>query len=309
MTRTGTVTFAVKSLSNLDGIDPKRGVVVSEFSADDTMADNATDAVPVESAVRGYVNKRLGFNHAGNVQSNPIGPGVLARDGSTSATGNIPLGGFKITNLSDPSGNQDAATKSYVDSLIAAGDTMLESIDLESNNLAGNQLIVTTGKFRIFTAVATGGNFTIGQTILGSNSSATGTLVDVQNVTRQGVAENLLTYTAVSNVFTTADVISAQSGTITAQAKDGPHHEFSTAVEEANSDVNIVTERTGTGTTVDLQIAPDSIINADVKSNAAIAQSKLNLNAATTRANATGITQNDLGVQVSIVQFQAQTDL
>ena len=61
------------------------GVVVSEFSADDTMADNATDAVPVESAVRGYVNKRLGFNHAGNVQSNPIGPGVLARDGSTSA--------------------------------------------------------------------------------------------------------------------------------------------------------------------------------------------------------------------------------
>ena len=293
---TGTVTFAASiALSNLDGIGFKRGVVVSEFSADDTMADNATDAVPVESAVRGYVNKRLGFNHAGNVQSNPIGPGVLARDGSTSATGNIPLGGFKITNLSDPSGNQDAATKSYVDSLIAAGDTMLESIDLESNNLAGNQLIVTTGKFRIFTAVATGGNFTIGQTILGSNSSATGTLVDVQNVTRQGVAENLLTYTAVSNVFTTADVISAQSGTITAQAKDGPHHEFSTAVEEANSDVNIVTERTGTGTTVDLQIAPDSIINADVKSNAAIAQSKLNLNAATTRANATGITQNDLG--------------
>tara|TARA_B100000683_G_scaffold45922_1_gene42462 strand:- start:476 stop:7219 length:6744 start_codon:yes stop_codon:yes gene_type:complete len=294
---TGTVTFAASiALSNLDGIGFKRGVVVSEFSADDTMADNATDAVPVESAVRGYVNKRLGFNHAGNIQSNPIGPGVLARDGTTSMTGNLPAGGFKITNLSDPSNNQDAATKSYVDNLIAAGDTLLESTDLESNNVAGNQLIVTTGKFRIYTAVATGGNFTIGQTITGSNSTATGTLVDVQNVTRNGVNENLLTYTATANVFTTADIISAQSGTITAQAKDGPHHEFSTAIEEAVSDINVVTERTGTGTTFDLQIAPDSIINADVKSNAAIAQSKLNLNAATTRANATGITQNDLGV-------------
>lgn len=38
------------------------------------------------------------------------------------------------------------------------------------------------------------------------------------------------------------------------------------------------------------------IVNDDVNSNAAIAQSKLNLNAASTRANATGITQADLGV-------------
>ena len=37
-------------------------------------------------------------------------------------------------------------------------------------------------------------------------------------------------------------------------------------------------------------------MNADVNASAAIAQSKLSLNAATTRANATGITQNDLGV-------------
>ena len=45
-----------------------------------------------------------------------------------------------------------------------------------------------------------------------------------------------------------------------------------------------------------MQLRADSIVNADVNSAAAIAQSKLNLNAATTRANATGISQNDLGV-------------
>lgn len=51
-----------------------------------------------------------------------------------------------------------------------------------------------------------------------------------------------------------------------------------------------------TAHTVDAQISPDSIVNNDINSSAAIAQSKLNLNAATTRANATGITQSDRGV-------------
>ena len=295
---TGTVTFSASiALSNLDGIGFKRGVVVGEFSADDTMFDNATDAAPTESAVRGYVNKRLGFDHAGNALSTgAIGPGAIARDGTTSATGDIPLGGNKITNLSDPVSGSDAATKSYVDSLIQAGDTIPENIDVETKNIAGQQLFLTTGKFRMFTAVATGGNFIAGQSILGSNSSATGTIVEVQNVTRNGVAENLLIFTAGTGTFNLTDVVSAQSGTITAQAKTLPTMEYANAVEHADSDINVVVERTASNITAELQLAPDSIVNADVNTNAAIAQSKLNLNAATTRANATGITQNDLGV-------------
>ena len=294
---TGTVTFSASiALSNLDGIGFKRGVVVGEFSADDTMTDNATDAVPTESAVRGYVNKRLGWDHAGNVVGSPIGPGAVARDGSTSFTANIPAGGFKITNLSDPSSNQDAATKSYVDGLIAAGDTIPENIDVEMKAPAANQAFLLTGKFRRYTAPATGGNFVAGNVIAGCNSGAAGTIVEVKNVSRQGVAENLLIYTATSGAFTTADIVSAQSGTVTAQVNNGPHYEFATAVEEAVSDVNIQVERTTSAVTVDMQLRADSIVNADVNSAAAIAQSKLNLNAATTRANATGISQNDLGV-------------
>ena len=161
---------------------------------------------------------------------------------------------------------------------------------------AANQALLLTGKFRLYTAPAVGGNFVAGNVISGSNSGAGGTIVEVKNVTRQGVAENLLIYTATSGVFTTADIVSAQSGTVTAQVNNGPHHEFATAVEEAVSDVNIQVERPASAVTVDMQLRADSIVNADVNSAAAIAQSKLNLNAATTRANATGISQNDLGV-------------
>jgi hypothetical protein len=47
---------------------------------------------------------------------------------------------------------------------------------------------------------------------------------------------------------------------------------------------------------LDVQINPNTIVNADVNSSAAIAQSKLAMNAATTRANATGIAQADRGL-------------
>ena len=81
---TGTVTFSASiALSNLDGIGFKRGVVVAEFSSDSAMTDNASDTVPTESAVRGYVNRRLHFDHQGQVVTNPIGAGAIARDGTT----------------------------------------------------------------------------------------------------------------------------------------------------------------------------------------------------------------------------------
>jgi hypothetical protein len=59
---TGSVTFSASiALSNLDGLGFKRGVVVSEFSTDPSMTNNASDTVPVMSAIRSYIDKRLGI--------------------------------------------------------------------------------------------------------------------------------------------------------------------------------------------------------------------------------------------------------
>ena len=123
---TGTVTFAASiALSNLDGIGFKRGVPISEFSTDDTMTDNASDTVPVEQAVRGYIDRRLGKTHTGGTTIGPIGPGFIPRDGTLAPTANIQMGSYRITNLSDPDAGspQDAATKSYVDSVLTRAAT------------------------------------------------------------------------------------------------------------------------------------------------------------------------------------------
>lgn len=55
------------------------GVSVSEFSNDATFADNSTSAVPVEQAIRSYIDRRLGFDAEGDpVQPvNKIGPKYL----------------------------------------------------------------------------------------------------------------------------------------------------------------------------------------------------------------------------------------
>ena len=77
---------------------------------------------------------------------------------------------------------------------------------------------------------------------------------------------------------------------------EGPVDEIVNAVESTASDINFTVTRGVSNTEYDLQIEAQAIVNADVNDAAAIDQSKLNMTAATTRANATGITQADLGL-------------
>ena len=208
---TGTVTFAASiAISNLDGLGFKQGVRITEFSNDDTMADADPAAVPTEFATEGFFTRRLHFDRNGTLQvTGTIGPGVLARDGTTPMTGDINAGGYKFYNHADPTNLQDVTTKSYVDARTPFGD---EAIGSDIGNRATNDILVWDGSS--YDNATPAGDVTI------------------------SVANNVATF-------------------------------------------NITT---------------DSIVNGDVNSNAGILQSKLAMNAATTRANATGIVQADLGL-------------
>ncbi len=130
---TGTVTFSASiALSNLDGIGFKRGVTVSEFSTDNTMTNNAADTVPVQSAIRGYIDKRLGLDHGGGLIPTPnlIGPGYLPLNGQLAMVGNLSMGGNKIIGIGAPSSSTDAATKAYVDTQVGLNDELSELTDV-----------------------------------------------------------------------------------------------------------------------------------------------------------------------------------
>ena len=138
---TGTVTFSASiALSNLDGIGFKRGVAVSEFSTDDAMTDNASDTVPTESAVRSYVNRRLGLTHAGQLVPAKIGPGYLDLTATQPLEGNLDLATNKIQRVGTPTADDDAATKLYTEEYT---DSKTFEVNSKSANVDNSITLVT----------------------------------------------------------------------------------------------------------------------------------------------------------------------
>jgi hypothetical protein len=134
---TGRITFnAALVLTNIDGIGFKRGVRVNEFSADSTFTNATADAVPVETAVEGYIDRRLGMDRNGTVLAGAeIIPqttgGFLALSGAVPMAGDLRMGGQQINDLATPTSGSDAATKAYVDAGDAAYDTLAELEDTD----------------------------------------------------------------------------------------------------------------------------------------------------------------------------------
>jgi len=226
---TGRVTFSASiALSNLDGICFKRGVAISEFSNDEKFTDGATDAVPTENAIQGYLDLRLGlFSSTDEAvpEVDLIGPGFMDRAGILSPINDLNMGGYKLQGLGAPAADTDAANKAYVD----------------AQQLADTKVSVA-GKADLDFLMYDGTNW-----------------IDVNNNTA-----------TITNTSTTigggSDLTISRSG-------------------------NVITYklRGGAG-------ANNPITNYHVNDNAAIAQSKLAMNSATVRANATGITQANLGL-------------
>jgi hypothetical protein len=272
------------------------------------MVDNASDTVPTESAVRGYVNRRLGYDVTGAPVANKLGPGVLAPNGAVPMTDDLNAAGNTITNLGLPVQPADAATKLYVDGGRGDMDEIKDLRSVEYNNIDANQLLVSTGKKKLILDAGSilGGGFTATDIITGSISGATGAIIDVVDGL-VGIEGNIveITYTVLTGVFSdgkpadgpAADVLTAPGGK-QGNVVDGPVDEWANGVANPASDIQIITNRAvgaARETTLNLQINANAITNTEISPTAQIAQSKLNLNAATTRANAVAISQSDLG--------------
>jgi hypothetical protein len=170
-----------------------------------------------------------------------------------------------------------------------------------------NEIVVATGKKIILTEPETGGTFVSGDTITGGGSGATGTIISIETITDEqfGTIRKIV-YTRLAGDFDDSDRNASAMSNGTANADiiftplqagvGGPFDEITHASEKASSVINVTVDRTASGTEIDFQIEDDTIVNADVNSAAAIAQSKLAMNTAGTRANATGISQSDLGL-------------
>lgn len=102
------------------------------------------DATPIEAA---------DFNQNFSDLVSFLNASVIQVDGSVAATGDIPLGGNKITGLGTPVADTDAATKLYVDGLVGGGSHNHAGEDITSGTVAAARIAdldaakITTGAF------------------------------------------------------------------------------------------------------------------------------------------------------------------
>ena len=310
---TGDITFAGEiGLSNANSLGFKKGVTINEFSADDGFADESASAVPTEKAIGSYINRVLGYNvktntQIDNITGNRIGPGFLPLNpGSTDMEGDLSLGSFKIENLGLPASGTDATNKNYVDDNVEAYNSVKLLRDFNELNPAANEFIVASGNQIIYTDPESLGTFAFGDVITGSISGATGTVKGYQAITDEQLGSvRKITFEPglgspdfVSTDVVTATGKSANIATTVSNPNVGVGYtEYVNASQAASgNDVELTVVSTDGVRSYSLNYKPGTIVNADVGSSAAIAQSKLNMQTAGTRANATAISQADLGL-------------
>lgn len=96
----------------------------------------------------------------------------LEADGSILPTANLPMGGYKITNMATPTASGDAATKGYVDSKITAAKVTATTSSLGQVIIGNNISVDSSGKISVANATAAGntGVVTLGNTDTISNA-------------------------------------------------------------------------------------------------------------------------------------------
>jgi hypothetical protein len=295
---TGTVTFSASiALSNLDGIGFKRGVVVSEFSTDASFTNNAPDAVPVQSATRGYIDKRLGLDHGGGPisASNLVGPGYLALNGALAMKGNINANNFKLINLAPPTDINDAVSKIYVDAQIKLYDQVTELLDVEvftpvSGDIAafvgGSKSMISATPAGDMSATLTNAVPTTLAVAITSLLAGAVTTITVANASSFGAGPG---YVKVGN-----EIFFYSSTNYGANRLDGVQRLSTTTDTKFGISTGNVAATHTTGTSVvdllnaqvNFQINPGVIVNADVNTAAAIVQSKLSMTLADVSASA-----------------------
>jgi hypothetical protein len=304
---TGTVSFAASiALTNLDGIGFKNGTFITNFSDDDGFTDLAQDSVPTEAAVSGYIDRRLGIDRQGNLISNTklfSVKGFLDRQGILGPVNDIGWGGYKITNVGSPAAGSDAANKDYVDLQANKFNSLSKLQDSVTTSATSGQVATFIGLLNGMVHASVDGDLTA---TLGTTATSTLTAP----IAATGALSGNAIQVADASLFPSSGYVRIDNEIFQYSTKTTGGSEQLNGVIRLSESIDPERKFKGVpashslGATVsslntsylNYQIKPDTIINADVKSDAGIVQSKLSLNAASTRTDASGISQANLGV-------------
>jgi hypothetical protein len=218
------------------------------------------------------------------------------------------MGTFAITNLATPlvtdSGN-NAANKYYVDTAIAEFDQFEELRDVQWVNLAEGEIPVYDQSkiLNIVGGIGNGTSITVNFVAEATIPYPVGSIVVVAGVSPGTYNGTYIVIDSTISSITYQSTITSpyvSGGTI----KANKWRNIQLPNNNLTSDVLLT--YSGTTGKITSSIQAGKIVNSMVSGTAAIAQSKLDMFKATTRANATGIVQAELGLSsFKNIEFQA----
>ena len=278
---TGVATISAEiSLNNVVSLRLGSGDLVTKFDAQDTtMNPPGVETVPTQTALVGYIDRRLGLN-VNSDSAATLGSGYLDLTGLQKMKGTLQTGGWSVDMGKDYPGATSIIynLNTGTDAFHAANIGYVDSVALPKVNRSGDTMT--------------------GNLILNADPTSSSSLLQA---TTRGYIDRVRQVSTLSDVtFTSpadADLLMFSGTTLSVNTTTNrpiwnATREIINVANSATSDISL----TRVGNTVNLQYRAGSLVNADVSASAAIDQSKLTLTAATTRNNASGITQAELGV-------------
>ena len=313
------------TLTSIDGLKFKKGgAEIHLFSTDDTMVNAASDSVPTEAAIVGYVNHRLGLTAAGAAYTK-IGSGYLDLTGTQNMQGtllmnnnNINMSGSgstgKILNLTTGTTQFDAINKSYVDiyentKLSTSGTNYVDPFSGTANSAFGKMTgplwVVDIPTYNTATWTSTTPLVQAATKKYVDQVRQFNTLTDVVLTNEQdtdfvmfGSTSAYITYSTSTNrpMWTWArDVINVRSTTTGVAGFPAIWRSDIAVARYANTLTLTIVANTITNSMI---WTPDTPANG-------IAQSKLSMNKAKSISSSTGVgtSQSDLGLSVYYDQY------
>ena len=262
---TGTVSISQNiALTNVSGLQFQRGVLVTDFSSDAKMTENASDIIPVQSAIRSFIDYRLGLDYGGSPVPNYqlLGPGYMALNGALAMSGQMNMGGNGIINMVMPiqASNFNVTNKGYVDtqdynqnSIFKMADSTLPYANATYNSWAGGQSLNLV-------VVANGGTIVPGMSVYGGNGAFDGsqTVQFVVFATVGSVTQATITLSAIPTSQPSGSIVFTTVSTGSQLVYDAPSSTWKAASLSLpnNSGAIATTGVTTGGGTVTLTFAP-----------------------------------------------------
>jgi hypothetical protein len=190
--------------------------------------------------------------------------GSVASDGQTPITGDLQLGGNKITGLGTPTATTDGTTKAYVDAAIATASSSLGTMSTQN----ANNVAITGGTITGLSSalpVASGG--TGATTSTGSGANVLGTSPTISSPT---ISSGSITFSDSSTQASSVSVLGIGGSAQTWQALIGSRNSGTSYTNSTGKPIMVVFNNQSSGTsTYTIVVQGITIVNTNAIGNTA----------------------------------------